>query len=304
MIPRRKPFIEDLSQAHLLSTQSCPPAAKPAFSESEVSRFIGDICADGDCLHLRSQQRVPLPPPGKVVVLREGMLAVDAMPAKGKLQVLDFLVAGDVLSAATVLPAPGVSLRAITRASLVCLDPPSVNRGMPSHDYWSFLIMQCHDQIARANIHQLLIGRLETEQRVASFILALALRSMRKETHSVSVELPMSRTDIANYLVINCDTLSRTMMRFCDSGLIERESRHAIRVVDIDALKKKSPLASLLSAMFDNRAGRERCVFERHAEVCTPAATDESRSIAPLVLTVAGLTGSSARQPHSSRRGS
>jgi hypothetical protein len=30
----------------------------------------------------------------------------------------------------------------------------------------------------------------------------------------------------------------------CDSGLIERESRHAIRVMDIDALKKKSPLAS------------------------------------------------------------
>jgi phage terminase large subunit GpA-like protein len=41
------------------------------------------------------------------------MLAVDAMPTKGKLQVLDFLVAGDVVSASTVLPTPRVSLRAI-----------------------------------------------------------------------------------------------------------------------------------------------------------------------------------------------
>jgi CRP/FNR family transcriptional regulator len=301
MIPRRKPFVEGISQASILSTQPSPSIAKPAFNELQISRFIGDISADGDCLHLRSQQRVPLPPPGKVVVLREGMLAVDAMPAKGKLQVLDFLVAGDVLSAATVLPAPGVSLRAITSASLVCLDPPSINRGMPSHDYWSFLIIQCHDQMARANIHQLLIGRLETEQRVASFILALALRNIHKDARSVSVELPMSRTDIANYLVINCDTLSRTMMRFCDSGLIKRESRHAIRVVDIEALKKKSPLASLLSTTFDNRAGREECVFERRAEVSTPQAPDESCSVAPLVMTVAGLALSSGRQTRSSR---
>ncbi|WGD49470.1 Crp/Fnr family transcriptional regulator [Bradyrhizobium sp. CB1650] len=302
MIPRRKPFIA-ISQTHLSPTQQCSSTANRPLNESEVARFIEDVCADGDCLHLRSQQRVPLPPPGKVVVLREGMLAIDAMPAKGKLQVLDFLVAGDVLSAATVLPAPGVSLRAITSASLVSLDPPPVNRVVPSHDYWAFLVMQCHNQMARANIHQLLIGRLETEQRVASFILALALRNNRKESRSVSVELPMSRTDIANYLVINCDTLSRTMMRFCDSGLIERESRHAIRVVDIDVLKKKSPLASLLSAMFEKRAGREELGFERHAEASAPAPVDEDHSVAPLVLTVAGLARSPARYPYSSRGG-
>lgn len=60
----------------------------------------------------------------------------------------------------------------------------------------------------------------------------------------------MSRNDIANYLVINSDTLSRTMMRFCDCGLIERQSRHAIRVVDLDELSKKSPISSLLFAVF------------------------------------------------------
>ena len=131
--------------------------------------------------------------------------------------------------------------------------------------------------MARVNVHQLLIGRLETEQRVASFILSLALRNVRKDTREVSVELPMSRTDIANYLVINCDTLSRTMMRFCDCGLIKRESRHALRVIDLDALRKKSPLASLLSAVF------------------------EKRGVIPLAVTVARLSHSSAEFPYASR---
>ena len=249
----RQMTLVDRSQPALL-LQS---AANPAPDKTGATGTMEAICGQGECLHLRSQQRVPLPPAGKVIVLREGMLAIDAIPAKGKLQVLDFLVPGDVISASTVLPTPGVSLRAITSASLVSLDPPAADRAVPTHDYWTFLIAQCLNQLARVNIHQLMIGRLETEQRVASFVLGLALRNVRDGTPEITVELPMSRIDIANYLVINCDTLSRTMMRFCDCGLIERESRHAIRVIDLDALRKKSPLASLLSAVFEKETSRQ-----------------------------------------------
>ena len=78
------------------------------------------------------QQRVPRLPAGKVIVLQEGTLAVDAMPATGKLQVLEFLVAGDVVSASTLLLTPGVSLRAISNVSLVSLEPPGVDRAVPA----------------------------------------------------------------------------------------------------------------------------------------------------------------------------
>src|SRR3954447_14257755 len=115
----------------------------PAPSETEPVHFVDTICANGDWLHLRSQQRVPRLPPGKVIVLQEGMLAVDAMPAKGKLQVLEFLVPGDVVSASTLLLTPGVSLRSISNVSLVSLDPPAADRGVSGHDYWSFLNAQC-----------------------------------------------------------------------------------------------------------------------------------------------------------------
>jgi CRP/FNR family transcriptional regulator, anaerobic regulatory protein len=248
---------------------------------TEASRFFEEICAQGDCLHLRPQQRVPLPPADKVIVLREGMLAIDAMPEKGKLQVLDFLVAGDVVSASTVLPTPRVSLRAITSASLVALEPPEFYREVPIHDYWTFVTAQCFRQLARVNVHQLMIGRLETEPRVASFVLALALRGVRSNASRITVALPMSRVDIANYLVINCDTLSRTMMRFCDSGLIERESRHAVRVVDLDALKKKSPLAPLLSAVFTTNACHEEVGLRLavQKDVLVPSVNENRRVI-------------------------
>jgi CRP/FNR family transcriptional regulator, anaerobic regulatory protein len=246
-------------------------AASPPLDPREDTRLIEVIRQHGECVRLRPQQRVALPPPEKLVVLREGVLAIDAMPAKGKLQILDFLVAGDVVTAAIVLRSPGVSLRAITSASMVSLDYRAIDLDQSVDDYWEFLFAQCQSLLVRSNIHQMMIGRLETEPRVASFLLTLALTSGRGHAPILNVSLPMSRTDIANYLVINSDTLSRIMMKFSSLGLIERAGRHSIRILDVDELRKRSPLAPLLSAVFEKglcqRGGGLRPSLERNASI-------------------------------------
>jgi hypothetical protein len=65
------------------------------------------------------------------------------------------------------------------------LHPPAVDRAVPAHDYWTFLIAQCWNQLARMNIHQLMIGRLETEPRVASFILGLAEECLWRHARNI-----------------------------------------------------------------------------------------------------------------------
>jgi CRP-like cAMP-binding protein len=224
-------------------------------------------------------------------------------PPRGKLQVLDFLGTGDVVSVSTVLPTSRVSLRAITDASLVVLDSPEPSETVLFQDYWTFLMARCTNQLTRTYVHQLMIGRLETEPRVASFILVLALRSAHRDTRATTVALPMSRDDIANYLVIICDTLSRTMMKFCDRGLIERESRHAIRVLDLEAPKKKSPLATLLSAVFMNDAVQPDLI-----ELAAKRSEHFTSSFeSPYALLLAGaastLARSGAEHPSASRHG-
>jgi CRP/FNR family transcriptional regulator, anaerobic regulatory protein len=243
-------------------------AASPPLDQSEDARLIEEIHRRGECVRLRPQQRVSLPPADKLVVLREGVLAIDAMPTKGKLQILDFLVAGDVVTAAVVLCSPGVSLRAITSASMVSLDYRAIDLDQSVDHYREFLFAQCQRLLVRSNIHQMMIGRLEAEPRVASFLLILALTSARGHAPILNVSLPMSRTDIANYLVINSDTLSRIMMKFSSLGLIERADRHAIRILNVDELRKRSPLAPLLSAVFEKgfcQRGALRPSMERNA---------------------------------------
>lgn len=235
--------------------------------DGNAATHFETICAQGVCVQLNAQQSLPLPLADKLIVLRDGMLAIDAMPAKGKLQVLDFLMAGDVVSSSKILSARKVSLRAITRSTAIVLQPLDLSPTALASECWSFLVEQCFNQIARVNMHQLMTGRLETEARVASFILALALRGERDRSsddkREVVVALPMSRVDIANYLVINCDTLSRTMMKFSDCGIVERLSRHSVLVKDLPALQKKSPISALLSDVFTR-------MYDKQAEVFSP----------------------------------
>ena len=240
-----------------------------ASSDKAPLRLFEAFCAQSTSLSLRPQQRIPLSISDKMFVLKEGMIAIDAMPAKGKLQVLDFLIAPDGFSSSAIFSNSKVSLRAITSTTLVAIEPPEYYHDLPASDYWSFLIEHCVRQLERVNMHQLMIGRLETEARVASFVLALAMRSVRGRSlqgaPQMTVALPMSRVDIANYLVINCDTLSRTMMRFCDSGLIERVGRHVIRITNFDALKQKSPISPLLADIFLKKDGEDDIRFEPSA---------------------------------------
>ena len=238
------------------------------------------LCALGEGVSLNAQQCFPLSLADKVVVLRDGMLAIDAMPAKGKLQVLDFLMAGDVVSSLKVLSARKVSLRAITRSHAVILHPLDLAPAALPPECWRLLVEQGFNQVARVNLHQMMTGRLETEARVASFLLALALRhaggAPDDERRPVVVPLPMSRVDIANYLVINCDTLSRTMMKFSDAGMIERVSRHAVVVKDLPALQRKSPIASLLADVV-TRLNAERSDVFRSGAGTGPSAPASER---------------------------
>ena len=274
-------------------------------SDKAPLRLFEEFCAQGTSLLLRPQQRIPLSLDDKMFVLKEGMIAIDAMPAKGKLQVLDFLIAHDAFSSSAIFSTSKVSLRAITGTALVAIEPPEYYHAVPTSDYWAFLIEHCVRQLERVNLHQLMIGRLETEARVASFVLALAMRSVRGRSlqgaPQMTVALPMSRVDIANYLVINCDTLSRTMMRFCDSGLIERVGRHVIRITNFDGLKQKSPISPLLSDIFLKKTGEDAIRLQPSAGNNTPqrpAYEQRSRGLPdpekhPASLSIAGQRNAS-----------
>jgi len=187
----------------------------------------------------------------KLVAVGEGVLAVESVLGNHKRQILDFLMPGDLISSAAYLSSAEVSIRAVTAASII----RPIIEGNPQA--WELLFEQMQAQLARTNIHQLMIGHQDVISRVATFLFSLTLRSKGVSRSGMRLALPMSRVDIADHLAMNPDTLSRIMMRFETLNVIKRINRHAIHITDIEKLGLLTPLWGMLLAVLGRPARSE-----------------------------------------------
>ena len=186
----------------------------------------------------------------EILVVREGTLALEAVPTGGRRQVLDFLMPGDAVLVSVAITKGPSYLRAVTG---VLLDRYAHREGDVVMEYPA-LLSRLEANLARRDLYQIMIGQLDAEPRAATFLLTLALRCHHALVPDQLLDLPMSRDDIADYLSMNPDTLSRIMMRFEMQALIQRVNRHAIRLVDVEGLGRRTPLRrQLLAVMCEPR---------------------------------------------------
>ncbi|MGH7023106.1 MAG: helix-turn-helix domain-containing protein [Caulobacteraceae bacterium] len=79
--------------------------------------------------------------------------------------------------------------------------------------------------------HMLLLGRKQAAERVAGFLLKLA-----DQGASATIELPMSRGDIADHLGLTLETVSRTLSQLARQQAISLPSARQVVVRDPAAL--------------------------------------------------------------------
>jgi CRP/FNR family nitrogen fixation transcriptional regulator len=80
-------------------------------------------------------------------------------------------------------------------------------------------------QLRHAEDHMLLLGRKTAIERLAAFLLEMDARLGRTGI----IELPMSRRDIADYLGLTLETVSRGFSQFHASGIVQLiDARHVV----------------------------------------------------------------------------
>jgi len=87
--------------------------------------------------------------------------------------------------------------------------------------------------LVRAQEHLLVLGRQNAAERVAAFLAEMAERQggLRQ------VELPMSRMDIADYLGLTIETVSRVFTKLKQKGVIRLISLRSVEIVKWQALQ-------------------------------------------------------------------
>src|SRR6266404_1883355 len=121
------------------------------------------------------------------------------------------------------------SVRLIKRSSLERVAEADVSI---THD----LLYMTTDNLQHAEDHMLLLGRKTSLERVVAFLLEMD----RRLTAAGILALPMSRRDIADYLGLTLETLSRALSKLHEDGILGFLGKNQRQIILLDRLQLAS----------------------------------------------------------------
>ena len=166
-----------------------------------------------------------------------GSLRVYKLLPDGRRQITGFLFAGDFLGLASG-EAFGFTAEAMEASSL-CRFRRDAYRTLvrETPDLEQALLTRTSHELAAAQNQMLLLGRKTAQERVASFLLDLPSHDPSRSAPDNHVRLPMTRAEIADYLGLTIETVSRVLSRLKASGVVRLVSLHELQVLRPDQLQ-------------------------------------------------------------------
>ncbi len=213
----------------------CLPAGLGSDDVDRVDQMVADrtSLAAGDTLyHAGSPFRA-------LYVIKTGALKTQVVSEGGELQVLGFHLPGEIMGfdalaterhqcSAEALEASSVCRLPYVELERICSTVPGLQRQFMR--LVSREIGDDHDHVA-------MMGRSQAISQLALFLHSLSKRQERLGRSPDQLTLSMSRSDLANYLGLVLETVSRLFGRLQDMGLIEVRRRE-IKILDIAGLKQ------------------------------------------------------------------
>lgn len=183
-----------------------------------------------------------------VYIVRSGFLAVTASLVPQRRLVLSLVFPAGILRTA-LLPQLGQLSVVATMNSIVFKLSEAALQDMARQAgaVQALLEEGTAAQLMRDKLQIALLSGATGEERVASFLTEIAFRLGRPHGAGAIVDVPLSRTDIAQYLALNPDTLSRIFSRFKVQGLIRFANRRSVEITDLAALAERDPIGWLRS---------------------------------------------------------
>ena len=99
------------------------------------------------------------------------------------------------------------------------------------------LLEVASNELVAAQEQMLLLGRKTARERLASFMLLQSRQGMPCGHSRRRFDLPMTRSDIADYLGLTIETVSRTLTRLRSEGLIDFASQNEVLITHLAGLE-------------------------------------------------------------------
>ena len=168
----------------------------------------------------------------------EGMVRTARLGTDGRRIVHGFFVPGDIFG---IEPngAHACSAETVCATRIASCDRSQIERRALADravatEFWSCLLKS----VEQAGAHMSLLARATAVEKIAHFLLEMAERMSASRRFA----LPMSRYDIADYLGLSSETVSRAFTALRDRQLIATEGR-SVTILKLEGLRRLDGLA-------------------------------------------------------------
>jgi CRP/FNR family transcriptional regulator, anaerobic regulatory protein len=172
-----------------------------------------------------------------IYAIRRGTLKSSLTLADGREQVSGFHLAGEQLGLDGVaLGKHGTTAVALEDTEVCAIPYAHMANLIVTGSITEHLISRLMSrEIVREHSLMMLLGSMNAEERLATFLLNLAGRLKARGYSASEFHLRMTRAEIGSHLGLKLETISRTFSAFQKQGLLEVDKRH-IRIIDVDGL--------------------------------------------------------------------
>lgn len=164
--------------------------------------------------------------------IETGLLCIYRMMTDGRRQVVDFAFPGDIVGLGAG-DEHNTSAQAIRNTRLRCLPTSTLNDAMRVDARLSAkLYTALAEELHAARELLISVCQRSAAERLAAFLMALVRRNERRGLDAETLDLGMTRTDIADFLGLTIETVSRTFTKLRTQGLIDIAQCTTIAIVD------------------------------------------------------------------------
>lgn len=171
-----------------------------------------------------------------IYAVRSGMVKTVLVDVEGHEQVLGFYLPGEVVGLNAIYPehypCDAVTLEATEFCRFSFPAMSALAARMPTVQQHLFRLLS--KELGTAS---LLAGDHSADERLAAFLVDLGERYAARGLSGQQFRLSMSRGDIANYLRLAAETVSRVLGRFRQQGLLRIDGRD-VDVLDSERLRQ------------------------------------------------------------------
>lgn len=170
--------------------------------------------------------------------VRSGTVRLCKVTEDGRRQIAAFHTAGDLFGW-TDHDAYNFSAEAVTDVTVEKYQRGRVEESVRANPSLGRRVLALlSNQLASAHEHLLLLGRMTASERIAVFLLDLVRRQPAARGAAATIELPMNRKDMADYLGLTVETVSRTMSAFKRKGIISFAVPESVQLKHSTALER------------------------------------------------------------------